>query len=291
MLDMKLKSVRTVLKNDTNEIAICVDSTRPTGAFYTMISIYSPTVRRVIAGMIAGEGLFSSNNDFVGSFSQSDSINLVFVYRPESLLESREAMFAQTFAQRKLIAQNFLVACAELQICGSVGMLLLNQRNVNITVNAGIYFNYFLDFDKWNKGLGDVKFVEAAAKFAADILSREYYEKYGNIANYPNEIQVFCKKANYGGFRSMNGILTAIKLLPDNPVEPFTGVKKALGSIKKVIGFCKRHSAALFLTVLVIATTGYLAYEITTRVVTANTPTSYAGLNYIGEVYLGDRSE
>lgn len=42
LLSMRLEPVRTVLKNEVNEIAVCVDLGRRTGVFYTMISITEP---------------------------------------------------------------------------------------------------------------------------------------------------------------------------------------------------------------------------------------------------------
>ena len=42
-----------VLKNEVNEIAVCVDLGRRTGVFYTMISITEPRVRLGVAALLA----------------------------------------------------------------------------------------------------------------------------------------------------------------------------------------------------------------------------------------------
>ncbi|MEG1773772.1 MAG: hypothetical protein RR320_02840, partial [Oscillospiraceae bacterium] len=130
---MQLETVRTVLSNEVNEISVCVDLKRKSGVFYTVVSIISAPVRRKVAGIFASDGPLATNSDFIGLFSHGDSLNLVFLYREESLLSRREAIYATTFALRKQIVESLLVSLAETQLLGSIGLLLLSDRNINIS--------------------------------------------------------------------------------------------------------------------------------------------------------------
>ena len=78
-LNMQLDPVRTVLTNEVNQITVCVDRKRTSGVFYTVISITASEVRRRIAYLIATTGLFTNNNDFIGSFTSGEASNLVFL--------------------------------------------------------------------------------------------------------------------------------------------------------------------------------------------------------------------
>lgn len=291
-LHMQLEPVRTVLQNDVNEILVCVDLKRKTGAFYTVITITAPQIRRQVAGLLAGQGLFSSNSDFLGSFTYGDSLNLVFLYRQESLLEKREAIYGSSFRKRKEMVESLLISLAETQVTGSVGLLLLASENINISPDATVYFNYFLDFAKWKPESGEDLFYARTAELCFHILSREYSIKYDDyLPNYPGELQVMQKKAQLHSFPSFNSILTFVKMIPDEPKEPSVGIRKLWERILAGWAWVKAHSMALFLVTIVAVTLIYTGYQIFLRVSyrqAAEKNTSYIGLENIGEVYLGD---
>lgn len=293
-LNMQLETVRTVLKNDVNEISVCVDLKRRTGVFYTVISITGPAVRKQIAGMLAAEGLFASNNDYIGFFPRGESLNLVFLYRNENNLARQEAIYATSFARRKQIAENLLAALAETQAAGAVGMLFLNDRNVNIAPDLTIYYNYFLDFKAFNPACEPRRFYQAAAEAAFKILAGEYELRHdGQVSEYPSELQVFYKKVEMNSFASYSGILSFIKMLPDQPTEPNVGFRRVISSAQGLIGWVRSHSMKLFIAALISATLIYLGYQIIVRISYNNLSkqnTTYVGLADIGEVYLGDET-
>ena len=290
---MRLEPVRTVLKNEVNEIAVCVDLGRRTGVFYTMISITEPRVRLGVAALLA-QGLFSQTSDYLGSYSQGDRLNLVFLYRDENLLERQGPFYATSFAHRKRIAQNLVVALAESQVTGSVGLLLLSQRNLNIAPDLTVYLNYFLDFQKWDPDTEDSQFYRYAAQAVFQILSQEYeLRSEGQFDSYPSELQAFYKKAETKGFLSHSAILAALKAMPDRPIELRVGVRRLAGRAGDLLEWVKRRSRAIFVAALVLATVIYAGYQITLRLSyrsAAEKNTAYAGLSNIGDVALGDET-
>ncbi|MEG0178810.1 MAG: hypothetical protein RR573_00435 [Oscillospiraceae bacterium] len=291
-LNMSLETVRTVLSNDVNEISVCEDLKRKSGVFYTVISITSATVRLMVAGALASDDSFKKNRDFIGSFSHADSLCLVFLYSDENLLKSRESLYADTFVKRKQIAENLLVALAETQITGSMGMLLLSENNINITQDLSVYFNYFMDFAKWKPNVSVMRFFLEVSSLCADILSREYQIKYeGNTTKYPGELQVFAKKAELESFTSFNSILTFIKQIPDIPSEPSVGLRKLADKISSAIEKMRKHSMSIFLAAIVLATIVFTLFRVTAWM-SYNSQTkkgiTYVGMENIGEVYLGD---
>ena len=293
-LNMQLESIRTVLKNEVNEISVCIDLRRRTGVFYTLISITSASVRRQLATLIAAEGLFATNRDFIGSFSYGDSLNLLFCYRQENLLSRREAIYATSFVHRKRMAESMLVALAEIQITNSVGLLLLDERTLNISSDASIYFNYFLDFSRWDPQTEENAFFTQTAQLCFEILSREYQARYdGFLPNYPSELQVLFKKTHLGSFTSFNSILTFIKMIPDAPREPSVGWRRLADRIRLLVGWVRRNAMAIFLVSIVLVTIGYTVCQVTVRLSyrsAAAKSTVYNGMETVGEVYLGDEN-
>lgn len=291
-LNMDLNIIRTVIKNQTNEISVCTDQKRDAEVFYTLISVFSVEITKYLIQKINSEGLFTSNQDYIGSFTFKDSFNLVFRYRAEKRLGSGEAAYATSFARRKELAGKLIVACAETEITGAVGCLLLAERNVNLSPQGEVYFNYFMDFGALSEREEGTVFYSRLAGCAFDIMTREYNLRYdGQIDEYPSELQVFYRKNQEKKFQSFNHLLTFLNMLPDAPQERRTGVRRVYDRASGVRGFIARHSMAIFLSVLIFMTACFLVWQVVARISNRSSNqavTTYMGMDAIGEVYLGE---
>lgn len=294
VLNMDLAPVRLVLENGVNRIAVCEDRRRDAGALYTVVSVVSPDVRRTLAGLTAG-GAFDQNGDFVGSAAQGEALHLVFRYRPESLLASRESIYGVDFVHRRAMAEQFLAACAETQLPPDVGALLLNGRCVNLSAGGEVYFNYFLDFADYRPGRTQAEFCRAAANLVFDVLSRPWaVSTGGQVPQYPRELVAFFKKAQVGGFASLGVLLTAVRALPDRPEPPHQGPRLLWDRVLGIWAGLRRHSLAIFMTALVCLTLAYAVWQIAARLNAKNAArenSSYGGVQTIGEVSLADENE
>lgn len=76
--------------------------------------------------------LFQSG-DFIGSFIYENRLNLVFRYYHENLLSLLGGVYLVEFADCKRAALGLIAACAECGAGADMGVLLLNDRNINIT--------------------------------------------------------------------------------------------------------------------------------------------------------------
>jgi hypothetical protein len=291
-LNMELEIVRTVLVSDVNEVSVYSDTKRDTGNYYTMVSVFSKAVAKVLAGRIAIGGLFGGNRDFVGSFTQKDALHLVFVYHPESSLANKQALYAGTFAKRREIALSFLAALAETEITGDLGRLLISDKNINLTPDGKVYLNYFLDFKGFIPSEGEELFLRDAAEYAFHILAQEYAAKYDDqVELYPNDLRLMYKKLQNKTFRSLSQILAFVRTLPDKPPEQRFGIMKLAGAAESVKSYILKKPAHLFLAIVVIMTVGYLGYQLVMRAMASKSieeNTVYVGMQQIGEVYLGE---
>lgn len=293
-LNMDLEPVRLVLSNEVNRITVCEDRRRASGQLYTVIAVMQPAMRRDVA-RLTSSGAFDGTADYVGSAAQGDALHLVFRYRPESLLASRESIYGVDFVHRRTMAASFVAACAETQMPPAVALLLVGGRCVNLSQSGEVYFNYFLDFADYRPDVTQTEYCRKAASYVFDILSRDYArEAEGQIPNYPSELQAFYKKAQVGGFSSLGALLSAVRALPDKPRPPHRGWRRVWDSLLALFGVLKKHSMAIFLTALVLVTIVYAAYQIAIRISassTAKANTTYAGMQMIGEVSLADENE
>lgn len=290
-LSLQLEAVRTVLQNSVNTVSVCVDRSRETGVFYTQIAIVEPKIRREVAGLLVTNAALQGNRDFIGSFTRGDALNLIFLYRPENRLLSHEELYGVDFVHRREMAVNLLTACAETQMEGPLGLLLLNERNLNLGIQGDIYFNYFLDFADWQPEKPPERFYSALAARVFALLARAYPA--GSIDDYPAELQVLYRKADAGAFYSIGSVLSFVRALPDAPQLPRRGLARVLDRLGQMLDALRRHSMAIFLGVLVAATLGYLCWQVALRVSArraAQANIVYQGLAQIGEVDLGDEN-
>ena len=290
-LNMELEIVRTVLENDINEISVCTDVSRDTGVFYTMVSIKSARHRKLVTEKMSTDGLFFGNKDFVGSFVFSSNLNLVFRYYPENLLSVMSGVYLYSFKECKAAAVNLVAAFAEAGVSGGIGVLLLNPRNINIAREGSIQLNYFLDFAEYKEETTEEDFVSLLSENAFSILEMNYVEKYHSPDLYPNDVRLFYMKMKHRGFTSLGQIINTIRGMTDNPIEMRGILWWFKSRVRRTRGFLFRNSMNTFLTILVLMTIVYAGMEIGKRV-RANRAfeenVSYNGIEYIGDVYLGN---
>lgn len=294
VLNMDLEPVRLVLVNEAQRIQVCEDRRRASGVLYTVVSVTGPAARRTVASLVA-QGAFGENGEFLGSASQGEALHLVFRYRPESLLSSREGIYGVDFPHRRAMAEHFLAACAETQLPPALALLLLHNRCVNLSETGEVYFNYFFDFAEYRSGRDLAVFCRAAAEKVFSMLSGAYEpEAAGQLSRYPRELVAFYRKMKAGGFATVGAILVAVRAMPDAPEPPHRGLRRLWDRVLAFWAFVRRHSMAIFLTALVCLTVVYAVYQITLRMSASHAAkenTAYGGMQTIGEVSLLDENE
>lgn len=294
VLNMDLWPVRLVLANQVNRIQVCEDRRRDAGALYTVISVTAPDARRTAAAL-AAEGAFAANGDYLGCAARGEGLHLVFRYRPERLLASREDAFGDGFVPRRTVAEHYLAALAETQLPPALAALLLNGRCVNVGEDGAVYFNYYLDLADYRPGLSAAELCRTAAGQVFDLLSRPWaVSTGGQVPRYPRELVAFYKKVQVGGFATIGAILAAVRALPNAPQPPHTGLRLVWDKVLAAAAFVRRHSTAIFLIILMAVTIGYAAWQIAMRVSAgsaAKQNTMYGGMQSIGEVSLADENE
>lgn len=287
-LDMELEIVRTVLQSEINDVYVCTDLKKHTGVFYTMVSVRDSHYRKLVTEKLNTERLFFSNSDFVGSFVYENRLNLVFRYYHENLLSLMSGVYLAEFADCKKTALNLIAAYAQCGADSEMGKLLLQDRNMNVTKDGEVYFNYFLDLSMLNSEEDDRKLL---ASKVFDVLELNYKGKYDSPQNYPDDLRLYYLKMITTGFQSIGHLISTIRNMADKPAETKGLIPWIKKNVRKVKSFLFRNSIATFLTILVIVTLIYAAGQIYSRWIYKKAfeqNVSYYGIENIGDVYLGN---
>ena len=290
-LNMELEIVRTVLKNQVNDIYVCTDTRKDTGVFYTMVSIHDKSCRKLVTEKLNTERLFFSNRDFIGSFIYENRLNLVFRYYHENLLSLLGSVYLAEFTDCKRTALGLIAACAECGAGPELGALLLNDRNINVTREGEVQFNYFLDFAELEEGLEEPAYLQLVAEKVFGILELNYKGRYETPDSYPGDLRLFYMKLNTTGFSSLGHMIAAVRSMPDKPVEMRGLLWWIRSRFRRIRGFLFRNSMSAFLTILVVVTLIYGSVQVWRRWTVKKayeSNVSYNGIEYIGNVYLGE---
>ena len=288
VLDMELEIVRTVLQSEVNDVFVCTDLKKNTGVFYTMVSVRGSRYRKIVTEKLNTERLFFSNSDFVGSFVFENRLNLMFRYYPENLLSLMGGVYLSEFVDCKKAALNLIATYAQCGADSEMGKLVLQDRNINVTRDGDVYFNYFLDFSMLNSEEDDRKLL---AEKVFDILELNYKGKYDSPQNYPDDLRLYYLKMITTGFLSIGHLISTVRSMADKPAETKGLIPWIEKNFRKIKSFLFRNSIAAFLTILVIVTLIYLAGQIYNRwnyQKAYERNVSYYGIENIGDVYLGN---
>lgn len=290
-LDMELEIVRTVLHTDVNDVYVCTDLKKNTGVFYTMVSVKGARYRKLVTEKLNTERLFFSNSDFVGSFVYENRLNLVFHYYHENLLSLMGGVYLLEFTECKKAALNLIAAYAQCGADSEMGNLLLQDRNINITKNGEVQFNYFLDFSMLRIDEEKKSDLQLLAEKVFGILELNYKGKYDSTDHYPDDLRLFYLKMTTTGFTSIGHLISTVRNMADKPAETKGFIPWVKRTFRKIKNFLFRNSIVTFLTILVIVTLIYAASQIYSRWVYKKAyeqNVSYYGIEHIGDVYLGN---
>lgn len=290
-LDMELEIVRTVLHTDVNDVYVCTDLKKNTGVFYTMVSVRGSRYRKLVTEKLNTERLFFSNSDFVGSFVYENRLNLVFRYYHENLLSLLGGVYLTEFADCKKAALNLIAAYAQCGADSEMGVLLLQDRNTNLTKDGDIHFNYFLDFSTLKTGEKQENDLKILAEKVFEILELNYKGKYESPDYYPDDLRLFYMKMTTTGFQSVGHLISSVRNMADKPAETRGFLPWLKRTFRKIKNFLFRNSMVTFLTILVIVTLIYATAQIYSRWVYKKAyeqNVSYYGIEHIGDVYLGN---
>ena len=290
-LDMELEIVRTVLHTDVNDVYVCTDLKKNTGVFYTMVSVKGARYRKLVTEKLNTERLFFSNSDFVGSFVYENRLNLVFRYYHENLLSLMGGVYLLEFTDCKKAAMNLIAAYAQGGADSEMGNLLLQDRNINVTREGDVQFNYFLDFSTLKTEEEKESDLKILAEKVFGILELNYKGKYDSPDNYPDDLRLFYLKMTTTGFNSVGHLISTVRNMADKPAETKGFLPWIKRTFRKTKNFLFRNSIATFLTILVVVTLIYAAGQIYNRWVYKKAfekNVSYYGIEHIGDVYLGN---
>ena len=208
----KLKIVREVLNNNVNKIYICENiGDRYDNEYYTLIRIYDDNViKDVLKVVYDKDGKIKLPDDiFKGLFVDVDTLNILITYKePRKIFLYLKSYMTSEYSQY-IIIKNMLYQCLALRVEYPLLYLFLNAENINLDEDFNIFFNGFLNFEKFNVDIDEKKCVQKCCEIIDGILNSNQ-----ELANksHVKAINLFIKKKRNNVYKRIIDIYNDFKI-------------------------------------------------------------------------------
>ena len=168
--NMRLKTVRLIARNETNEIQVCEnlnDSAR--GRFVVIVVKDHDILKRFIELNEQAEEV--QEKVLVDCFSCEGQYLIVYPYKNERPFDLFYVGKAMTLAQAEEVCINLIIACMTSNLPWPLLYLALTQQQVHIARDNSVYLTYALDLAQLDPAMGEKDCVVECAKLLLKVLS------------------------------------------------------------------------------------------------------------------------
>ena len=168
--NMRLKTVRLILRNDVNEIQVCENLNDSARARYVVIVVKDHDIlKRFIELNEQAEEV--QEKVLIDCFSCEGQYLIVYPYKNERPLERFYVGTSMKLAQSEEVCINLIIACMTSNLPWQVLYLVLTQQQVHIARDNSVYLSYAVDLAKLDPAVGERDCVVECARILLAILT------------------------------------------------------------------------------------------------------------------------
>lgn len=173
---MKLECIRTVKKNNTNDVFICRDLNTAAGNLYTLLAIKDHLISRKYLEIFEYAGL-SAQDSYIDSFSDKGAFCMVFEYKQERPLKDFYMGSSYTLAECENVCIQVLMACMASNLPFPLIYLILKQEQLHMSKDYSVYFSYELDLSELDPEITERDCAVQCAAILRDMLAPKASQK------------------------------------------------------------------------------------------------------------------
>ena len=173
---MKLECVRTVKKNDINDILICQDLNTAARNLYTLLVIKEHQTARQYLEVFERAGM-SARDSYIDSFSDRGALCMVFEYKQERPLRDFYMGESYTLAECETVCINVIMTCITSNLPYPLLYLLLKQEQLHLSKDHTVYFSYQIDLAELDPEKSERDCAVACASVLRELLRSKASQK------------------------------------------------------------------------------------------------------------------
>ncbi len=233
---MKLECVRTVRKNDINDILICQDLNTAARNLYTLLVIKEHQTARQYLEVFERAGM-SAQDSYIDSFSDRGALCMVFEYKQERPLRDFYMGESYTLAECEAVCINVIMTCITSNLPYPLLYLLLRQEQLHLSKDHTVYFSYQIDLTELDPEKSERDCAVACASVLRELLRPKASQKAFSYRLLEKKIS----RKSYDRFT---------ELYKDIRIAGVSGQKQGIG--KRIKGWFARRQDVLFRILLCI---------------------------------------
>ncbi len=168
--NMRLKSVRLIVRNDTNEIQVCENLNDSARGRFVVISVKDHEVlKRFIELNEKAEEV--QEKVLIDCFSCEGEYLIVYPYKKERPFDLFYVGKALTLSQAEEVCINLIIACMTSNLPWPLLYLALTQQQIHIARDNSVYLTYAFDLAQMNTDIKEKDCVVECAKLLLKVLT------------------------------------------------------------------------------------------------------------------------
>lgn len=227
--NMSLEVVRTTVSNTVNDVYICRDNNAVSETYYTLIYIKDHVTAKKFLDCFQKQTV--ENKVLIRNFSHENAFCFLFDYRKERALDEFYVGSSFSIYRCEEICIRLILECISCNIPYPLLYEILKQRQVNMSKDNSIYFNYNVELSDFDNTRDEQDCVVKCAMIVKELLKMHDGT---NSVSY----RLLNKKVPKNSYMTFYELYRDIKLT----VTP----DKELGIINRIKKFYKKHSKKLF---------------------------------------------
>jgi len=248
--DMTLHSVRSILKNEVNDVVICQDQDSPARPYYTLVAVKDRDTAKTLLSIFESQPRDAFEPDesrspaFIKCFSHKEQLCYLFEYNEERNLDAFCEGQITSQVIRERICINIVLSCLSSPLPFPLLFLLLEQRQLHIEKDNTIYFTPYFDLRRLDPKKTETHCTIECVRLLLDILQKKNAGGRSSRASLKS-YELLRKKIDSRSCRHFTELYRDIKIsaLPEKKPKMF----------KRIRAFWERNKDFLFRIILVLS--------------------------------------
>lgn len=171
---IRLKSVRTVLVNESCEILVCENLNDTNRAYSTVIIVKE---HELVGRFLKAYENSGGKNGRVETYASGGRYLIVYPYERERPLKTFCVGGAMSLQECEEICINLIIACMTCELPWPILYLVLTQDQVHLAADGGVYLSYMIDMSSLDETKTQKDCVVACARILLRVLESKAERK------------------------------------------------------------------------------------------------------------------
>lgn len=222
-----LEDIRVIYSGEAGRITVCRDRAASLETIYTCVTVPNgKTARELLALLETGT---EPPPAYRRAVAEDKALLLLFEYREERRFSSFSRAQLVTQRDKERACAELVLTCMAERLPPPILYLALSEENLNLSADGKIYFNFFLQPDRFDPGITQAQCTARCAQLVRAALALHTGRKT------PQSLTLLDKKINRGAYRQFAELYRDLQFASLPAGTPEKLAQKVFSSAKRLL--------------------------------------------------------